>query len=261
MQPLGTKLRQQRRQLSMTLDDLATRTGISKPYLSLIETGRVPNPPSDEKLRALERELGFTAGELVSQANLQRTPMAVRTMLNDLLHETPDTGAGTGTASPAGDPQLSRLIQQLAEKRDGTLELPTSAIPVINTVSTGYPRDFRGLEYPMTVATEFVACPDVKDKDAFAVRIVGDKMIPRFCEGDIVIFSPGLTARSGDDCFVRCTDGHCAFKRVFFEHDELGVPIYRLQPRNTNYRATLVPTDRVAALYRAVYCCHWVDPE
>ena len=31
------------------------KTGISKPYLSLIETGRVPNPPSDEKLRRLEQ--------------------------------------------------------------------------------------------------------------------------------------------------------------------------------------------------------------
>ena len=44
----------QRRRLGFTLDDLAGRTGISKPYLSLIETGRVPNPPSDEKLRRLE---------------------------------------------------------------------------------------------------------------------------------------------------------------------------------------------------------------
>ena len=69
MEALGPKLRRQRRRLGLTLDELAGRTGISKPYLSLIETGRVPNPPSDEKLRKLEQTLGFTTNELISQAH------------------------------------------------------------------------------------------------------------------------------------------------------------------------------------------------
>src|SRR6187431_2261502 len=87
MEPLGTKLRKQRRRLGLTLDELAGRTGISKPYLSLIETGRVPNPPSDEKLRRLEQTLGFGAGELISQAHLQRTPKDVRAMLQKLMQQ------------------------------------------------------------------------------------------------------------------------------------------------------------------------------
>src|SRR4051812_44667955 len=85
MEPLGPKLRRQRRRLGFTLDELAGRTGISKPYLSLIETGRVANPPSDENLRRLEQTLGFIAGELVSQAHLQRTPRDVRAMLQKLM--------------------------------------------------------------------------------------------------------------------------------------------------------------------------------
>src|SRR5512145_999909 len=87
MEPLGPKLRRQRRRLGLTLDELAGRTGISKPYLSLIETGRVPNPPSDEKLRKLEQTLGFAPNELVTQAHLQRTPRDVRAMLQKLLAE------------------------------------------------------------------------------------------------------------------------------------------------------------------------------
>src|SRR3954449_9557307 len=90
MDTLGTKLRRHRRRMGLTLDELAGRTGISKPYLSLIETGRVPNPPSDEKLRRLEHALEFKAGELVSQAHLQRTPRDVRAMLQALMD-----GAGT----------------------------------------------------------------------------------------------------------------------------------------------------------------------
>src|ERR1700710_3186887 len=87
MDTLGVKLRRQRRRLGLTLDELAGRTGISKPYLSLIETGRVPNPPSDEKLRRLEQSLGFNPGELISQAHLQRTPRDVRVMLQKLMEE------------------------------------------------------------------------------------------------------------------------------------------------------------------------------
>src|SRR5947208_2444065 len=85
IEAMGPKLRRQRRRLGLTLDELAGRTGISKPYLSLIETGRVPNPPSDEKLRRLEQALGFGMGELISQAHLQRTPRDVRAMLQKLM--------------------------------------------------------------------------------------------------------------------------------------------------------------------------------
>src|SRR3954449_6028415 len=94
MDTLGTKLRRHRRRMGLTLDELAGRTGISKPYLSLIETGRVPNPPSDEKLRRLEQTLGFASNELVSQAHLQRTPKDVRAMLQRLLSDSVSAKAG-----------------------------------------------------------------------------------------------------------------------------------------------------------------------
>jgi transcriptional regulator with XRE-family HTH domain len=94
MDSLGTKLRRQRRRLGLTLDDLAGRTAISKPYLSLIETGRVPNPPSDEKLRRLEQVLGFPTGELLSQAHIQRTPRDVRAVLAKLLQQGRGEGSG-----------------------------------------------------------------------------------------------------------------------------------------------------------------------
>src|SRR5580692_11647316 len=91
MEPIGVKLRRQRRRLGLTLDELAGRTGISKPYLSLIETGRVTNPPSDEKLVRLEQSLGFTSGELLGQAHLQRTPSDVRAVLSRLTQTADDT--------------------------------------------------------------------------------------------------------------------------------------------------------------------------
>src|SRR5438270_3291128 len=106
MEALGPKLRKQRRRLGLTLDELAGRTGISKPYLSLIETGRVNNPPSDEKLRRLEQSLGFNPGELVTQAHLQRTPQDVRAMLRKLLEGQNGRDKSTTTDSHAKSDKL-----------------------------------------------------------------------------------------------------------------------------------------------------------
>jgi len=276
MEPLGPKLRRQRRRLGLTLDELAGRTGISKPYLSLIETGRVPNPPSDEKLRRLEQTLGFTAGELLTQAHLQRTPRDVRAMLTRLIanrdEETKrrkDEVNGVAVAhsvSPSlslsvsssainlDDAYLSGALQELVDKNSGNIEtVRSNAVPVINKVSAGYPKDFTDLAYPPQVADDYVGCPDVQDKDAFAARVHGDSMTPKYRPGDIVIFSPALSPKSGDDCFVRFEDGQTTFKRVFFENDETETPVIRLQPRNEKYRAQVTPAERVTGLYKAVY--------
>jgi phage repressor protein C with HTH and peptisase S24 domain len=247
MEPLGTKLRQQRRSLNMTLDELAARSQISKPYLSLIETGRVPNPPSDEKLRRLEQSLGFTDGELVSHAHLHRTPLAVREMLAQLLQKS--------TGLPiSDDQQVTRLVEQLTDGAEKLLPgSDDTRIPIINTASAGYPRGFNDLSFSRSIAVGFITLPDVNDKDAFAVRVAGDHMTPRYQPGDTVIFSPAARVRSGDDCFVCFKDGDTAFKRIFFEKDEKSKPVLRLQPRNEKYRPRIIPVGKVTGTYRAVY--------
>jgi repressor LexA len=276
MESLGTKLRRQRRRLGLTLDELAGRTQISKPYLSLIETGRVPNPPSDEKLRRLEQTLGFPPGELLSQAHLQRTPRDVRAVLAKLMKGNADRGAKienrkapadavvapssrSSTLDPLSsinldDAYLSGMLQELVDRSAGNVEtVATNAVPVINKVSAGYPKDFTDLSYPRGVADDYVSCPEVRDPDAFAARVFGDSMTPRYAEGDIVIFSPATHPRDGDDCFIRFDDGTTYFKRVFFESDDTGRAVLRLQPRNEKYRPQVVPSEKVTGLYKAMY--------
>ncbi len=259
MEPLGEKLRRQRRRLGLTLDELAVRSTISKPYLSLIETGRVPNPPSDEKLQRLEQALGFPAGQLVAQAHLQRTPPDVRTVLQRLLlqHRTAETG---GPAGPDETPvnldiaYFNGVLQEIVEQQAENVEpVQANRIPIINKVSAGYPKDFTDLDYPRGVADDYVTCPELSDSDAFAARVCGDSMMPKYREGDVVVFSPGLVPRSGDDCFIRFEDGQTTFKRVFFEADERGKSVLRLQPRNERYRPQTLAPEKVTGLYKALY--------
>jgi repressor LexA len=122
-------------------------------------------------------------------------------------------------------------------------------VPVINSVSAGYPVDFDDLGYPVGFADDYVRCLDLHDPNAFGVRVVGDSMEPKFQEGEIVIFSPAVEVNSGDDCFVRFAMPHeSTFKRVFFESESN----IRLQPRNDKYAPEIVDGKRVNGLYRAV---------
>ena len=258
METLGEKLRRQRRRLGLTLDELALRCAVSKPYLSLIETGRVPNPPSDEKLERLEQALGFNPGELVAQAHLHRTPSDIREMLQKLLADRKALERGEkpveGAPFDLDAAYFTGVLHEVVEQSAANVQrVNAGSVPIINKVSAGYPREFTDLSYPRGIADAYLTCPDLSDPEAFAARVCGDSMTPKYREGDVVVFSPALVPRSGDDCFVRFEDGQTTFKRAFFENDDDGKSVIRLQPRNEKYRNMVLPSEKINGLYRALY--------
>jgi phage repressor protein C with HTH and peptisase S24 domain len=147
--------------------------------------------------------------------------------------------------------QLSEMLaaNKLEAQEPGQTISAGRLVPIINKVSAGYPTDFDDLDYPVGVADDYVRCPDLHDANAFAVRVVGDSMEPKFKEGDIVVFSPALDVKNGDDCFVRFAEPHqTAFKRVFFEENKM----IRLQPRNEKYAPTMVEGKKINGIYKAI---------
>ena len=129
------------------------------------------------------------------------------------------------------------------------------SVPIINKVAAGYPQEFTDLGYPVGVADDYVSVPaELDDPNAFAVRVVGDSMQPKYHAGDIVIFSPAANVDSGADCFVRFAvtggprDDEVTFKRVFFDPGDT----IRLQPINEQYAPTLVKPNQIAGIFRAI---------
>jgi len=244
---LGQIIRKKREQMHLTLDEVSANVGFSKPYLSTIETGKVNNPPSDELLTKLEKTLEFEPGLLLHVAHMESLP--------------PDIRQGYESAE-AENQKLRQLIRNIINKKTNASKLNTllaekddislaagRLVPVINKVAAGYPGDFNDLDYPVGIADDYVRCPDLHDPNAFAVRVVGDSMETKFCEGDIVVFSPQAEVHNGDDCFVRFSMPHeTTFKRVFFEPDNQ----VRLQPRNDKYPPIIVDGKRIDGLYRAI---------
>ena len=250
---LGQILRKKREQLHLTLDEVAAFTGFSKPYLSTIETGRV-KPPSDRLLAKLEKCLQFEQGHLQHIAHLERMPADVRRDYEAIDAE--NRQYKQILKDIIGRKLKLNKLGELFSEYDidvsddaGQKDKPGQLVPVINKVPAGYPAEFDDMGYPVGFADDYVRCPDIHDPNAFAVRVVGDSMQPKFTEGDIVIFSPAADVQTGDDCFVRLTTPHeTTFKRVFFEEDEQ----VRLQPRNDMQAPIIVDGKRINGLYRAV---------
>ncbi len=250
---LGQIIRQKRERLGLTLDEVSGRSGFSKPYLSTIETEKVKNPPSDELLKKLENILEFEQGLLLHIAHIERLPTDIRQEYE---------------SAEAENQKWRQIIKNIIDRKPGASELDVllaagrldigqtknslaagRLVPIINKVAAGYPADFNDLDYPAGVADDYVRCPDVHDPNAFAVRVVGDSMEPKFLEGDIVIFSPAAEVRNGDDCFIRFAMPHeTTFKRVFFEAKNK----VRLQPRNEKYPPAIMDGKRINGMYRAV---------
>lgn len=261
---IGALIHDRRVALGLTLQGLAQRVECARSYLSEIENGRRTRPPGDALLDRLERILGLPTGRLLDAARWQRTPASVRLEVSNLRSRRRDAarlveilatdGAGRSLDEAWRSGELQRLVSRLAPEPTDIQAAPLPMeVPLINNVAAGYPREFTDLGYPARVADEYVRSPDLSDPDAFAARVVGDSMEPAYHEGDIVIFSPSREVVSGDDCFVRLElDAETTFKRVYFQTDEDGHQIIRLQPLNSVYPPRLLPRERVGGLYRAV---------
>lgn len=281
----GAFIRARRQRANLSLQDLAIRVGCARSYVSAIETGQ--RHASDEVLTRVEEALMIPTGELVRMARWERSLAAggedvrramarlqedqrlarrliallaerrsldeafksgeLRRVVEQLEHGMAGTGMAMGDdgephfADPAG--AFSPTVVPVMLNMD---------VPLINKVAAGYPAEFTDLSYPARVADEYVKCPDLRDPDAFAARVVGDSMLPVYAEGDIVIFSPSQPVRSGMDCFARLEPDHATtFKRVYFEKDG-DREMIRLQPLNAAYPPRVVEREGVAGLYPAV---------
>jgi SOS-response transcriptional repressor LexA len=276
---LSQIIRTRREQMGLTQDQVSAQAGISKPYLSNIETDRAKNPPTDGVLVNLERALKFDPGQLVRLAHLARTPLDVREdnerlqaeisklrgvikqlladgtrSIGDAIDHAAATGPDSANSRPAGtepDGPDHADQQRPDAPHPNITHIPAGVlVPIINRVAAGYPHQFTDLDYPPSVADEYIRVPDMHDAQAFGARVVGDSMEPAYQEGDVVIFSPNTPARSGDDCFVRFeADQGTTFKRVYQDDAEH----LRLQPLNESYPPATYHREEVSGLWPAVY--------
>lgn len=149
----------------MTQDKVAELSGISKPYLSNIETGRAKNPPTDGVLENLERALQLEPMQQMHLADFARTPSFV---LNEFetrgaeltkLRKIVKEFITRGEAVDGDGIDLDKLADSMDISDDIEARSYGGAIPIINKIAAGYPSVFTDLDYPPGVADEYLRVP------------------------------------------------------------------------------------------------------
>ena len=154
---------------------------------------------------------------------------------------------------------LSRLERGLAEYSSDTLQKLADALGVtaaeifqsdsnVTNVSIGA-RKIPILSYSQAAAwakgtadvkTSEVSAHILTDlepsKDSFALRILGDSMLPEFREGDLVVIDPAVTPSPGDYVAACPVVGEAMFRRFrSLGSNEAGAEAWELVPLNDVY--------------------------
>ena len=263
MPGLGQLIRARRQSLGLSLREVSRSAGVTKGYLSEIETGRRSKAPSERVLRALEGALRLNDGELVSLGQWEAAPASVRDRVSAaregerLGRRLASLVRSSGLDALYESGELRSLVDTITAGagRSNVERVALGApAPVINAVRAGAPTEYTDLGYPAGVADAYVPAPTGLEAGSFAARVVGDSMAPLYADGDIVVFDPERDTPDGCDCFVRFDrDAETTFKRVFFEEGADGESWIRLAPLNPAHETRRVLRDEVAGMYAAVY--------
>jgi SOS-response transcriptional repressor LexA len=130
------------------------------------------------------------------------------------------------------------------------IPLPTSrykrvdliSLPLLSSVPGGAP----SLMFHPDYVEKYITVDDIKDTNAFALEVKGNSMAPRIEDGDIIVVSPKLEARTGDICVVRVNEEDTV-KRVKIEDQ-----FVHLIPLNPEYEPMAVRKRDVSFVWRVV---------
>lgn len=155
----------------------------------------------------------------------------------------------TGKAKPDFDKQQKLAdifevsVDYLLGRVDNNLEVPSDAyasfikVPVLGKIPAGI---------PIEAIEDIVGHIDIPEsmtlggKSFFALKIKGDSMIPKYEDGDIVLFEKTSSCDSGTDCAVMVNGDDATFKRV--EIKENGI---MLKPMNPQYETMFYTKEEI----------------
>lgn len=114
---------------------------------------------------------------------------------------------------------IGSMVELLSSDIGDALSLKAiKKIPVIGEVKGGDDGYLEELEYPVGFGDGYVEYPTT-DPNAYAVRVRGDSMHPRYRAGEFVIVEPNIEAQEGDDVVVVCSNGRKMLKQLNWRRD------------------------------------------
>ena len=103
-------------------------------------------------------------------------------------------------------------------------------VPVLGNTQLGHGGYWSDMQYPVGNGDGYIRWPSY-DRDVYALKCVGDSMVPRIKEGEFVIIEPNHPYHPGDEVLIVTDDGEVMVKTFLFERDGF----YHLLPVNENH--------------------------
>lgn len=125
--------------------------------------------------------------------------------------------------------------------------------PVIGTTRGGeWIEAIEDSEYPGVCSSTIKAPDHIKDDNGYALKVIGDSMIPKFPEGSTVLVSPNAQVQEGDYVVAivenRLGDGReCCLKQIHLQDDAI-----TLHSLNSKYKDIVVEKRFVIAIHRVI---------
>lgn len=180
---LGKNVRKLREARGWEQKDLALASGVSNGTISAIE---VRDSRRSAVAPALARALGVTLEQLMSEDMDALVPAPIPEPSN---------------VAPAPAMRASRKVAVVGEVKGG---------------DHGYLEE---LQYPVGYGEGTVDFPTA-DPMAYALRVRGDSMHPRYRAGEFVVVEPSVEALPGDDVVVAMLDGRKLLKELGWWRDD-----------------------------------------
>lgn len=172
---LADRLRWARKQRKFSQERLAELSNVTQPTISKIEKGAIEKPA---ELLALARGLSINPDWL-------------------------DTGDGDWDRRAAAQPSNVATAPALRTP---------DFIPVVGHVKAGTDGFLEELGYPVGHGDGKVEYW-TRDTTAYALKVKGDSMHPRYRAGEFIVVTPGIEAQPGWDVVVKLKDGRKLLKQ------------------------------------------------
>lgn len=201
---LGSVIRQYRKEHSLSMDEFAKMSGLSKAYISMLENNRNPRngkpiEPSLETYISVANATGNTVESLLVESGNSAMVRLGKKAMNSFGME----------SEYAEEPR--RYVR----------------INVYGTIPAGI---------PIEAVEDIIDWEDIPwewcrgGKEFFALQVEGDSMEPDYIAGDTIICEVTPDFFNGDDCVVYVNGDNATLKRCYHEEDGI-----RLEPVNRAY--------------------------
>lgn len=183
----GETVKQARILKKLTQKDLGEGIGVDPVYISKIETGKLP---ADDKVKLLCKVLGLDYQRMIQLKYKEKTGITI---------------------------EIEK--SQVKESRVSYLARP---VYVISYADAGEGKDYDDMGYPVWNGYDTIPRPsELKDENAYALKVIGDSMEPMLKEGCIIVVSPKAETVNGDIIVARDIRDAVKVKAVTFRGDQI----------------------------------------